>query len=376
MGRAKWSIERVDGRGVIHPVPPSANARAERQRGDALGLRKQVEAFRAQLLDLKKHPVSQIAARREGVLRLLDVALAPNTAERHARVAKLGVTTTIERATDGRRGNIKTFIAKGKPRIRVFMPDRDLPVTKSVVILETPDGASDAKKTGRWKIGGTCYWDGNDSGPDQCSPNSGRWKDGNDGCYFDSGDDGPDQCEPAIEGTGTGDTGGYSCSDPELGAGDCATQDQYDDFVSEVAAAEAEYESLDAEQSAIDSELASFCSQNPSHPDCATRESPPSGPFFAADEPPVPCWMVAAGSATALLALISRLAGSIAIMMGPAAALTTLGVLGSTVGLYGAALAAAVALAAYTLCKFGYITVPAEEAGAVFEPEFGYEPVN
>jgi hypothetical protein len=56
---------------------------------------------------------------------------------------------------------------------------------------------------GRWKLGddGSCYFDPNDSGPDQCSPTPspdvppGRWKLGGDGsCYFDSNDSGPDQC--------------------------------------------------------------------------------------------------------------------------------------------------------------------------------------
>jgi hypothetical protein len=61
-----------------------------------------------------------------------------------------------------------------------------------------PEGA-----TGRWKAGGTgeCYWDPNDSGPDQCSPEvpTGRWKDdGNGGCYWDPNDSGPDQCVPTL----------------------------------------------------------------------------------------------------------------------------------------------------------------------------------
>lgn len=52
---------------------------------------------------------------------------------------------------------------------------------------------------GRWKLGGdgSCYWDPDDSGPDQCSPNQGRWKLGGDGsCYWDKNDSGPNQCEP------------------------------------------------------------------------------------------------------------------------------------------------------------------------------------
>ncbi len=59
--------------------------------------------------------------------------------------------------------------------------------------------ATAATTDGRWKLGGdgSCYWDPDDSGPDQCSQSSGRWKLGGDGtCYFDANDSGPNQCEP------------------------------------------------------------------------------------------------------------------------------------------------------------------------------------
>lgn len=53
---------------------------------------------------------------------------------------------------------------------------------------------------GRWKSdgGGGCYWDENDSGPDQCQEVPGRWKDdGVGGCYWEGTDSGPHQCIPA-----------------------------------------------------------------------------------------------------------------------------------------------------------------------------------
>jgi hypothetical protein len=53
--------------------------------------------------------------------------------------------------------------------------------------------------TGRLKDDGFggCYWEPNDSGPNQCYPN-GRWKvDGSGGCYWDANDAGPNQCAPA-----------------------------------------------------------------------------------------------------------------------------------------------------------------------------------
>ncbi|HEV8561915.1 MAG TPA: hypothetical protein VGR06_36800 [Actinophytocola sp.] len=51
---------------------------------------------------------------------------------------------------------------------------------------------------GRWKVGESgCYWDPNDAGPDQCSPDTGRYKVG-DGpvCYWENNDSGPNQCDP------------------------------------------------------------------------------------------------------------------------------------------------------------------------------------
>lgn len=56
-----------------------------------------------------------------------------------------------------------------------------------------------AATDGRWKLGGdgSCYFDPDDSGPDQCSQSPGRWKLGGDGsCYWDPADEGPNQCTP------------------------------------------------------------------------------------------------------------------------------------------------------------------------------------
>jgi hypothetical protein len=54
-----------------------------------------------------------------------------------------------------------------------------------------------AETRDRWKLAddGSCYWDSEDSGPDQCAPSPGRFKlDANGGCYFDANDSGPNQC--------------------------------------------------------------------------------------------------------------------------------------------------------------------------------------
>jgi hypothetical protein len=58
-----------------------------------------------------------------------------------------------------------------------------------------------AGQTGRWKWGGnTCYWEPNDSGPNQCregETKGGRWKiQGYGMCVWDPNDSGPNQCDP------------------------------------------------------------------------------------------------------------------------------------------------------------------------------------
>jgi hypothetical protein len=58
-----------------------------------------------------------------------------------------------------------------------------------------PDQCSPQK--GRFKKDGDrCYWDANDSGPNQCNPQKGRYKKDGDRCYWDANDSGPDQCKP------------------------------------------------------------------------------------------------------------------------------------------------------------------------------------
>ena len=61
-------------------------------------------------------------------------------------------------------------------------------------------GEGPSNPTGRWKEDGWggCYWEPNDSGPDQCSGSAptGRYKLDSNGCYWDPNDSGPDQCVP------------------------------------------------------------------------------------------------------------------------------------------------------------------------------------
>lgn len=65
-------------------------------------------------------------------------------------------------------------------------------VVAIVLASQTPAQARD-----RWKLSddGSCYFDPNDTGPDQCEPQPGRYKlDANGTCYYDAGDTGPNQC--------------------------------------------------------------------------------------------------------------------------------------------------------------------------------------
>jgi hypothetical protein len=60
-------------------------------------------------------------------------------------------------------------------------------------------GTAAQERKGRYKKdGANCVWDGNDSGPNQCTPQTqGRFKKGaNDSCVWDANDRGPDQCTP------------------------------------------------------------------------------------------------------------------------------------------------------------------------------------
>jgi hypothetical protein len=84
------------------------------------------------------------------------------------------------------------------PAARPFHEDPGLSATLTPSTTTNPAATTD----GRWKLGGdgSCYWDPDDSGPDQCSQSGGRWKLGGDGsCYWDANDSGPNQCAPPAD---------------------------------------------------------------------------------------------------------------------------------------------------------------------------------
>ena len=57
---------------------------------------------------------------------------------------------------------------------------------------------ADGQNKGRYKRqGDECQWDANDTGPNQCTPQTeGRFKQDGDKCYWAANDRGPNQCTP------------------------------------------------------------------------------------------------------------------------------------------------------------------------------------
>jgi hypothetical protein len=85
----------------------------------------------------------------------------------------------------------------------------------------------DLAEAGRWKVGtgGTCYWDANDNGPNQCDPNAppptGRYKWSGWHCYWEPNDSGPNQCDPSTTevGEATDDVGTGQSAEISDGSG-------------------------------------------------------------------------------------------------------------------------------------------------------------
>lgn len=81
-----------------------------------------LKTLRRQMKELRQSPDADIAAAAEHQLDMLDIAEAKTKGERHAKIAKLGVIITKSAATDGRSGQLVSFSARGKVRIRVYVP--------------------------------------------------------------------------------------------------------------------------------------------------------------------------------------------------------------------------------------------------------------
>ena len=72
------------------------------------------------------------------------------------------------------------------------------PVVRPAEGASAPDVAIEVQAKGRYKRQGDEYqWDANDTGPNQCTPQTeGRFKQEGDKCVWASNDRGPNQCTP------------------------------------------------------------------------------------------------------------------------------------------------------------------------------------
>jgi len=189
-----WSVQIFDKAGTprdLPAVPPTETRKESLKPTEA-----QLRELRQELTLMKLGANPAYVARAERMLNLLDIITSKSRSERHEKIQKLGVAVTSTPALDGRVGTIKTFSLAGKPRARIFVPARSS--VPGLVHESASLGGPFVPEDGRWKSDGNggCYWDANDSGPDQCDPTSGRWKsDGFGNCYWDANDSGSDQCQ-------------------------------------------------------------------------------------------------------------------------------------------------------------------------------------
>jgi hypothetical protein len=249
---ATWRTQALDRNGRVIEIKSSRDARSPALKPSA----EQMDAMWQRAVAAKASLDPKLARWGERTLNRLKIVSSKSVAERHERIRQLPVSIVVTLSTDGRVGKVKNYIAGGKTRFRVFVPEEG-PVADSSAIdpNEPPVGGPHEATalTGRWKLGGVgdCYWDPNDSGPDQCD-SDGRWKsDGQGGCYWDEYDGGPDQCTPPAN----------TCFDGE--ADPCYSQQDMEDLLVYLADAEAEIDDLQTEYDAQQAALTEWCNQHP-----------------------------------------------------------------------------------------------------------------
>jgi hypothetical protein len=233
-----------------------------------------VDRFQQNVSVLIRHRDDRLRRLGDRLKTWIPIVSAKTNAERHTAVQKLPVNVLQSKPGDGRHGIFKTFVAGGKPRIQRFVPSVAISTDDGTEEIGGPRENRAEESTGRWKGGasGSCYWDAEDTGPDQCSPIAGRWKAGTSECYFDQYDSGPDQCSPA-NGRWESDggchwnpfgAGSNQCEPPSGGTGcftngvedDCPTQQQRDDADALFSAALAELDSMQGD-------MDDYCNGNP-----------------------------------------------------------------------------------------------------------------
>lgn len=305
----------------------------------------------------------------------IAIAKANTPAERHDAIKRLPVTIVVSRPADGRHGIVKTYVAKGKARSQRFVAgveagndDDEL----GVRVGGGPRVETLRTVTGRWKTGtsGSCYWDSEDDGPDQCSPISGRWKANGSECYFDDNDSGPDQCDP-VAGRWTSDgNGGCQWNDSATGEDECepsgstcysdgqpdtcATEQDIDDAEALLSAAQAEVELMQDQNEDL---AAAYCNEYPQ--ECGSDYSVQSGPSMQS------CFVKLQAAAVATGASLGVIGGGFfALRVFKLGATAT--ILIGTVGAVAAVIAAGAIYSAYT-CY--YPSIPAATL-ALPEPEY------
>jgi len=309
----------------------------------------ELESLRREVSASQPTMSPNMAKLMERALRNVDRVL--NRAKGDHRPGDLpeGVTVKVTPSEDGRTGSIRTFYAGGKARVRAFVAEYRRSYRPAAANMDVPDGSAPTggTVTGRWKVdGSTCYWDENDSGADQCTPSAGRWKTGNDGCYFDSGDNGPDQCEAAYISTGTLDAPEDTCY-YEGQPADCATPEQIDQVLADIAQAESDLDAAETEAATISADIEAYCVTNPSDPGCDDRASGPSECAMKS------CGLQQLAVAATSLTLGSRIIAGTVVATGKGAALAALG---TSLGIAGASLAVVAAVGWYGNCRWGWFS--------------------
>jgi hypothetical protein len=258
------SEERAAQESSVNSTKAEAIHNAEPQSLQAV--KADMERLRPQLLLLRgsRHPTAVRAA--NFALKRMEIANAKTPDAFHTLVRQLPVTIVRRPAADGGASVVTEFISRGKVRFSLISASPTAPASQ--LNPEEDDHSAGPSVDGRWKSDGNggCYWDGFDSGPDQCAPTTdGRWKSGGGGCYFDPNDEGPDQCLPPPTNTSG------KCYDGEP---PCATEEEMEDVVILLADTIAEIEGLQADLDYETAVAEDWCNNNPNADGC----SAPSGP--------------------------------------------------------------------------------------------------
>jgi hypothetical protein len=200
--------------------------------------------------------------------------------------------------------------------------------------------------TGRWKAGSgdECYFDENDTGPDQCDPVAGRWENGSSSCEWNPAGSGENECEPP-----DAETVCYYQGEPDT----CATEQELDDLSTLLAAAEADIELMEDQYESEYAEYEEWCDENPGQ--CDEEESLRSGPtsddVFGCGAEAVAAVGAVAGAALTVVSFKSMVTAGLVTSVGGVLAAALVG--GVVVGI------AAIAVSSWWSCWRAIPRIPA-----------------